>query len=332
MVTARKPPRLSIFNHKGGVGKTTLTANLAFALADRNKKVLLVDADPQANLTSFLIEEAVVDKLLDESDGQVGQTLWSALKPVIEGSGDVARDINPISIRESIAVMPGDIRLAELEAEFSSFWAECYQRRMRGFRGITSLSRFVEKLEQKIKPDITIYDSGPNIGPLTRAILLDVDYFAIPAACDLFSTRAIKTLGHALQNWISGWRTIEELAPDGAPLLPGSPRLIGYVPQRFKVYGGVPTIDFAKVIPMLERAVQEDVITLLNAVDPELGSCAVAPLKLAEIKDFGSKATGSQYIGRPMWENPAADENQKAEAREVFGVFADNVIERLKIQ
>ena len=56
-INRRKGLRLALFNHKGGVGKTTLTVNLAFALAGLQKKVLLVDSDPQCNLTSYLLSD-----------------------------------------------------------------------------------------------------------------------------------------------------------------------------------------------------------------------------------------------------------------------------------
>jgi cellulose biosynthesis protein BcsQ len=65
--------RIAIFNHKGGVGKTTLTANVADAFAALGKIVLLVDADPQCNLTSYMVDPAVVDDLLDNSDGKKAQ-------------------------------------------------------------------------------------------------------------------------------------------------------------------------------------------------------------------------------------------------------------------
>lgn len=50
--------KIALFNHKGGVGKTTLTINLANALAKAGKIVLLVVADPQCNLTSLYLDEA----------------------------------------------------------------------------------------------------------------------------------------------------------------------------------------------------------------------------------------------------------------------------------
>ena len=99
--------RISIFNHKGGVGKTTLTVNLAIELASQGKRVLLVDTDPQCNLTSYLFEDSVVDDLLDNSDGPNGRTIWSALKPVVEGVGET-RSIEPYETAfKNLYLIPG---------------------------------------------------------------------------------------------------------------------------------------------------------------------------------------------------------------------------------
>ena len=56
MARKQRATRLALYNHKGGVGKTTITVNLAAALAAKGKNVLLVDSDPQCNLTSYLFD------------------------------------------------------------------------------------------------------------------------------------------------------------------------------------------------------------------------------------------------------------------------------------
>src|SRR5438477_10765370 len=106
-----QPTRITIYNHKGGVGKTTLNVNIAAALAEMGKSVLLVDSDPQCNLTSYLLSDDVVDDLLDRSDSPSGQTIWTAVKPVVDRIGEVA-EISRIAAGK-LTLLPGDIRLLE---------------------------------------------------------------------------------------------------------------------------------------------------------------------------------------------------------------------------
>lgn len=324
-------PRLAIFNHKGGVGKTTLTVNTAFALAEAGLKVLLVDSDPQCNLTSYLIEDSVVNDLLDRSDSGEGQTLWSALKPIVESSG-LVRHVDPISISDEIWILPGDIRLAEFEAELSPLWGECFQRKIRGFRGTASLSVLVNTVADEIGADVVLYDTGPNIGALNRVILLDCDYFIIPAACDLFSVRAIKTLGHTLVNWISQWRTVLELAPENLYVLPGQPKPLGYIPQRFRTYDNAPSSSFSKWIPEIEKALQGDLLKLLKRVDPELVEAARAPLSLASIPDFASRASAAQREGVALWHTSYGTDVQRLAAKRSFQKLAEQIIERAGLE
>ncbi len=309
------------------MGKTTLTVNLASAIAETGATVLLVDSDPQCNLTSYLVEESVVNDLLDHSDGADGQTLWSALKPVVEGIGDV-KTVTAIGTAGNVFLVPGDIRMAEFERELDQYWRECFQRKVKGFRGITALSRLVESIAAATHSQIIFYDTGPNIGPLNRTILLDCDYFIVPAACDLFSVRAIKTLGHALAEWLTDWQTIVELAPNESPLLQGTPRLLGYVPQQFRVYARGPATEYAKFLPQLEKGVQENLLTVLGRVDPRLVEKATSPLTLGLIQHFGSLASSAQSTGVPLWQSAAGTDGQRAEAHKSYADLADVVLRR----
>src|SRR3977135_898238 len=102
-VIHKSAKRLVFFNHKGGVGKTTLTVNLAHALVEAGKRVLLVDTDPQCSLSSFYLEESFLDKMLDDSESEGGNTIWSALRPVSEGVGPL-KHIVPVKISEGLYV------------------------------------------------------------------------------------------------------------------------------------------------------------------------------------------------------------------------------------
>ncbi len=322
-----KAARIALFNHKGGVGKTTLNVNIAAALASIGKRVLLVDSDPQCNLTAYLIEESVVDDLLDTSDSDSGRTVWSALKPVVDATGDI-RLIEPIERLPNVFILPGDIRLSEFEQELSVMWNECFQRKPKGFRGTTALSHLLDYVTSKYEINFVLYDAGPNIGPLNRVLLLDCDYFIVPAACDLFSIRALKTLGYTLFNWMNDWKTIVELAPTNIHLLPGSPKFLGYIPQRFRVYGGDVAASYAKYLPRIEKSISSDLITVLRRLDPALAPRSGSESELGQVKDFATIATASQAEGKPMKDVSAGTPTQRSDAEQVFLGIAAKIIER----
>ena len=321
-------PRVSIHNHKGGVGKTTLTVNIAFALAELGKKVLLVDSDPQCNLTSYLVEDSVVDDLLDSSEKPAGGTLWSAVKPVCEGTGSI-RQIKPIGLANGLHLLPGDIRLAEFENQLSDFWGDCVQRRARGFLGTCAISDLVDAVARALAVDFVFYDSGPNIGALNRVVLLDCDCFIVPAACDLFSVRALKTLGHALSGWIRDWSVIRKLAPDGLDLMPGMPRLLGYIAQRFRVYGGQPSFQYVRYLSKLDRQIRSDLVLPLRAINSKLVNLVRSDsLRLGQVKDFGGLVPSATNQGCAIWEAGAGTPAQRREARTAFVQAARKVVER----
>jgi cellulose biosynthesis protein BcsQ len=318
--------RISIFNHKGGVGKTTLTINIAAALAARGKRVLIVDADPQCNSTSYLIEATVVDELLEDSDSESGKTLWSAIRPLAEGIGDIS-DIEPIETGvDRVYLVPGDIQLSEFELELNQFWTDCLQRRSKGFRGISAISRLINRLCALRNFDFVFYDSGPNIGPLNRVVLLDADYFIVPAACDEFSIRALKTLGRTLAKWILDWKTIVALAPENIYLLPGKPRFLGYIPQRFRIYGGQPTTDYSIFLPRLEKQVNADIIRVLHRIDPVLVGNRTGSNRLGQVQDFSGRASTSQRLGVPIQSAGSFLQNERA--KKAFLHIADRIIQR----
>jgi cellulose biosynthesis protein BcsQ len=317
--------RVTLYNHKGGVGKTTLLVNIASALASLGKRVLLVDADPQCNLTSYLVNSEVVDGWLDNSDSEDGATIWSAIKPFTESYGEL-KIIAPQERQEGVFLLPGDIRLSEFEQELNQIWVDCLQRKVRGFKGASAISEVINGIAKRENIDFIFYDVGPNIGPLNRVILLDCDYFIVPAACDLFSVRALKTLGKSLYDWIMEWQVISQLAPDNSLLLPGRPEYIGYILQRFRMYGDAIASQFASYANMLEKSTYSDITEVLRRIDKNLAKGSLSQTKLGQVKDFASLVPFSQTQGLSFFDVDGGNSLMKVEAKKEFQAIANKII------
>ena len=157
---------ISIANQKGGVGKTTTTVNLSAILAQKGKKVLMLDMDPQGNATSgFGIDKnakaSVYDLIVNEVEAE--ETLQKAnLK--------------------NLMVCPSNINLAGAEVELVSMMSREY--------------RLKEKLDKiKDKFDYILIDCPPSLGLVTLNAFTASDSVLIPVQCEYF---ALEGLGQLL--------------------------------------------------------------------------------------------------------------------------------------
>ena len=322
----RQPIRITIYNHKGGVGKTTLTANIAFALSALGKSVLLVDSDPQCNLTSYLLSDDVVDDLLNHSNDPEGRTIWTAVKPILDNTG-VGRFVEPTSVGD-LTLLPGDIRLSEFEEFLADAWAESFKRRLGGLRATSSISDVVSRLNEQREFDFVFYDTGPNIGPLNRVLLLDSDFFIVPVACDLFSVRALATLGQTIKRWINDSKTIHSIAPDGVGLLNSAPEFLGYIPQRFKVYGQLMTKEANSYLRKIKDRVYGDISSVLRDIDKDLAPPKSINPVVGQVKDFASVVQAAQREGVAIWQSSWKNKEIKEEAKNAFNKIASHIIKK----
>lgn len=291
--------RIALFNHKGGVGKTTLTVNVADALCDLGKRVLIVDADPQCNITAFFLQEKELDALLGESaeTDDDGNTIWSSLKPVARGTGPV-RQIDALEVGSRLYLAPGDVLLSEYEEELPAGWTDAFARKERGYHLTCALSDAVDLLAKQVNADVVLYDVGPNVGALNRVVLLDCDYFITPVAADLFSLRALTTVGRSMAKWVADWKTVRRLATpkERLRLLLGRPKYLGYIASAFKVSSGqrkaLPHSHWeAKIAPRVAKRL----VDVLRLVDASL--ILSSSNKLGDVKHFHSLAASAQEVG-----------------------------------
>ena len=293
--------KIALFNHKGGVGKTTLTVNIADALLQQGKSVLLVDADPQCNLTSFYLPEAQLETLLENSgESGEGETLWSAVKPVAQGRGGIA-EIPEIQLEDDLHLLPGDVLLSEYEEVLPLAWTECFARMTRGYDITGALSKVVDRAAKNVEADVCLYDVGPNVGALNRAIILDCDAFITPVAADLFSLRALSTVGRSIAKWITDWQAVRSMASvsDRASLFAGKPTYLGYITSAFKVNSGRNAANpHAQWEAMIAPRVRDRIAKDLAAIDPKL--IPHGGNKIGGIKNFHSLAPDAQRLGLPI--------------------------------
>ncbi len=187
------------FNNKGGVGKTTLLCNLAaYLVLEARKKVLVIDADPQCNSTSYVIEDDLTDEIYSKNKRQ---TIDHFIQPTVRGKGDSLEKIKPLhSSRFGFDIIPGDPRLAIAEDVLATDWKDATSGHERGLQ-----TTFVFKTMSNLYSDYDyiFFDVGPSLGAINRAILVGSDFFVVPMSVDVFSLMAIDNIELSLSKWKS---------------------------------------------------------------------------------------------------------------------------------
>jgi cellulose biosynthesis protein BcsQ len=310
---------LSLYNHKGGVSKTTTTFNLAHKLRDRGHKVLVVDADPQCNMTELMLAQRITE--LDEKSEQTGQeyqlegtTLLQALKPRIEGTtSEIDIDaVELIETKENLFLLRGDVGLSDIEDALSEAHSQRFSDKIHEKRTYVAIGDFFERISDKLGFSFILIDVGPSSGAITRACFLTCDGFFVPTVPDRFNVQALGTLSAIFDRWLKEHsQIVDDFMALGLPVRPGRPKFLGMIVQNFKKLSGVPKkgykfwmdklpLKFAdKLKPTLEKY-SKDGVDLTSGYDAS--NCAVAA-----IPDFVSLAPLMQELGKPVFGIEQAD-------------------------
>ena len=157
---------LSISNIKGGIAKTTTTATLASGLHHRGYKVLMIDADPQSNLTMCFIKEP------EDDDAPSLYHIYS--------KGHSINEVK-ISIKSGLDLVVGDFSLCSADMEF--------------FGRVGSLKVLYKAIKEvRDQYDFVLIDTPPNLGFLSLNAFMASDYIVTPMSADSFSLKAIRLL------------------------------------------------------------------------------------------------------------------------------------------
>src|SRR5262249_33754080 len=141
--TSMSIPVIAFFNNKGGVGKTSLVYHLAWMYADKRRRVLVADLDPQANLTAAFLDDERLEQLWP--DGQHPLTIFGAVEPLLRGTGDVVDRPHVEGVSGGLGLIPGDLALAQFEDELSQQWPRCLDGQERAFRVLSAFWRVFQR-------------------------------------------------------------------------------------------------------------------------------------------------------------------------------------------
>ena len=194
---------VSVINYKGGVGKTTLAANLGAELAFRGCKILLLDLDPQASLTfsfirpdywqAHLAKDATIKRWYDSFSEQKPLDLASIIispKKVIPALGNT---------QGALDLIPSDLGLINVDLELATelSGASLTQSKLKYLRVHRRLADELAKPEFS-NYDFVLIDCPPNFNIVTKTAIVASDYLLIPAKADYLSTLGIDYLQRSL--------------------------------------------------------------------------------------------------------------------------------------
>ena len=325
---------LSFVNNKGGVGKSTLAYNVAVQFANKGYKTVLVDLDPQCNLTRLALGEEYFANTIFSA---TSKTIYDVLKGVIEGGADIdlTAQFEPAKgAATNLLLLRGDMRLSEYENILATGYNNATGGNRLGYFQTSAIDRFLTEKGLSDQVDIFIIDTSPTLGLLNRVVLLGTDYFVVPLMPDALSLQGIENLGTIFEQWKNNWKETGIALARDTPnnlVLHGEGLFIGYILNSYNVYGQQPIRDHRKWIDEVPGKVK----TFLSEKHCRNGLVAQSSANsLHDIQDYGRLPAITHENGIAIFDiDPAKAEATQlgtreniAKAQKEFDELSDNIL------
>jgi cellulose biosynthesis protein BcsQ len=303
---------ISLFNHKGGVSKTTTAFNLGWMLATKGKKVLLVDCDPQCNLTGMFYGLSGVEDLEGVYNSGGVRNIRDGLAPAFESKPvPIAPVVCDAMVGQpNLFILPGHIGLAEYETTLGI--AQELSGSLPTLQNLPgAIHALIQITAEKYEADFVLIDMSPSLGPVNQNLLSISDYFIVPMAPDYFSAMAIDSLSTVLPRW-KAWaikaNNQKILKEATYPLPVCDPKFLGTVIQKYRLReGDTPSAAFQKWIDTIAEKIDSTLLPSLAGAEMLLPAetyiNAGAPLgrPLMQMSDFNGLIALSQKHSAPVF-------------------------------
>lgn len=300
---------IALFNHKGGVSKTTTAFNLGWALAEQGNRVMIVDADPQCNLTGMALELAGRDDLISFYNDNPNSNIYQALRPAFGGHPRPLAPAYPVATNHRrMSLLAGHIDFATYEPELAM--AHKVHGAMPILRNlIGAFGHSVRITAKNINANIVLIDMSPSIGAINQNIWLQSDYFIVPTSPDYFCLMAINSLSKILPEWNGLGDIIRAQQGEIEYRIPNyCPKFIGMLSQRYRPRSGKPAKAFQEWIDRIVQSVTDSLIPRMTAIGGSITREEFLnalpdhnPFELAQIPDFNSLIAQSQEHATPIF-------------------------------
>jgi cellulose biosynthesis protein BcsQ len=306
---------ISMFNNKGGVSKTTTTFNLGWSLAKKGLKVLLIDADPQSNLTSLTLslpDEDSFAALYDKKDSNDIYALASHLRSsMVVDSNSPISNIVPTS-QDGLFILPGHISIEEFSTNLSLALELGNSGQFREFRNRPgSLNHAFRRIADIHRLDYIVIDMAPSLSSLNEVLLMGSDFFISPCAPDFFSEIALKNLAKIIPVWHEQTSKLLSDYP-----LPCHPQFLGVIQQNYRPRRSEKSDDRNKPTQSFRKWINRVRSATINTLVPELQKINLVidqakflsivtdnePYDIAYISSFNSLIAASQMRNKPVFE------------------------------
>ncbi|OQW91365.1 MAG: chromosome partitioning protein ParA, partial [Beggiatoa sp. IS2] len=252
--------KIVLFNHKGGVSKTTTSYNLGWMLALLGKKVLLVDADPQCNLSSLILGDDF-EKYYLEPETQF-QNIKDGVKVAFQGKPKPIEAVSCFSpsANPNLFLLAGHADLSEYEAALS--FAQNSNNAITALENLPgAFNELIEKTATRYNIDFVIIDLNPGLSAINQNLFISSDAFIIPTNPDPFSIMAINTLTTILPRWVDWADRMRPLFAEATyPLAHSRPKFIGEIIQRFNIKNGQAAKPYRDNIEEIKETIRDKFI------------------------------------------------------------------------
>lgn len=309
-----------MFNNKGGVSKTTTSFNLGWMLAERGHKVVLVDADPQCNLTGMVLDLAGESALEEFYEQNPGRNIRSALEPAFQSRPRIVEPVDCVEVAgvQGLYLLPGHIGLAEDETSLGI--AQQLSETIQALKNLPGSFRYLfDRTAEKYDADFVIVDLSPGLGAVNQNLVATADFVVIPASPDVFSVMAMESLARVFprwKKWAQSASELEALRNADYPFPEPTLKFLGTIVQRYRLRSGEATQGFQEFFTSIDEAVENTLAPALSDAgilleESEYESAGIGSnYRLASISDFNSLITTSQTVRKPVFALTQQDTGQ----------------------